>query len=223
MKRYIRIIACGLLALGLGWTVTAEEATVAKEKDTPVPKAEAKDGKETAEAEDVTITAERMEMHPKDRYTELTGNVLVQDSAVNLTAEKIRVYTDEHNKLEKVEAEDHVAIRKLDGSESATGDKGLYVIKEDTIILDGNCTLMQGNNILQCKRIIYDRKKQTISAEGGTLILPNLRRKDVPLVPEQGDKGGKKQSEESTTKEEKDSKSKSHGFLPFLDKQQGDK
>ena len=221
MKRYISRIVWTFLVLGLCWNSRAEETSAVKAA--PAPQTEAKAGKESAEADDVTITAERMEMHLKERYTELTGNVLVQDSAVNLTAEKIRVYTDEHNKLEKVEAEDHVAIRKLDGSESATGDKGLYVIKEDTIVLDGNCTLMQGNNILQCKRIIYDRKKQTISAEGGTLILPSLRRKDVSLVSGQKADGANKDGDEPSKKDGKDDKVKGLGFLPFLDKPQGDK
>jgi len=207
LLKHISILVCAMLFLSL--SALAENPAAPAKDESP---------KESSEADDVTITAERMEMHIKDRYTELTGNVLVQDSAVNLTAEKIRVYTDEHNKLEKVEAEDHVVIRKLDGSESATGDQGLYEIKADTIILDGNCTLMQGNNILKCKRIVYDRKKQTISAEGGTLVLPSLRKKDLSLVPDEKT-DDKKPSDET---ENAEPKSKNRGFLPFLDKPKGE-
>jgi lipopolysaccharide transport protein LptA len=130
---------------------------------------------ENHELEEVSISAERMEMQMEGNTIELSGNVLVYDSSMNLTAEKMTVFLDKDNKLERVEALDSVTIRKLTGSESATGERGTYDAKNDLITLEGNCTLLQGKNVLSCKEIIYDRKKQTITAKGASLNIRDLK------------------------------------------------
>jgi lipopolysaccharide transport protein LptA len=116
-----------------------------------------------------------MQMQMEGNTIELSGNVLIYDSTMNLTAEKMTVFLDKDNKLERVEALNNVTIRKLTGSESATGERGTYDAKQDLITLEGNCTLLQGKNVLNCKEIIYDRKKQTITAKGASLNIRDLK------------------------------------------------
>ncbi len=133
---------------------------------------------ESQEVEEVSISAERMEMQMEGNTIELSGNVLIYDSTMNLTAEKMTVFLDKENKLERVEALNNVTIRKLTGSESATGERGTYDAKKDLITLEGNCTLLQGKNVLSCKEIIYDRKKQTITAKGASLNIRDLKNRN---------------------------------------------
>jgi len=172
MKRFIfSAITCALLF--------ALPSFASDDQDISKPEKEQK--KKTAVGdyelgEEITITAERMEMHVSTKYTELTGNVLVQDATMCLTAEKILVYMDDNGGLSKVEAENKVAIRKLDGTESASGDRGVYDIAKRTITIEDDCALMKGTNILQCKKIIYDVENKTFTAIGGTLKLQNLKR-----------------------------------------------
>lgn len=120
-----------------------------------------------------TITAERMEM--ANNVIELNGNVKIEDETMLMTAEKMLVYLQDTDasadRLEKAEAFGAVTIRKLDGDESATGDRGTFDKVQGTIVLDGNCTLMQGKNVMQCRTIIYDLNSQKIKAIGATLNL----------------------------------------------------
>lgn len=120
-----------------------------------------------------TITAERMEM--ANNVIELHGNVKIEDDTMLMTATKMMVYLQDSDantdRLEKAEAFGAVTIRKLDGDESATGDRGVFDKVQGTIVLDGNCTLMQGKNVMQCRTIIYDLNSQKIKAIGATLNL----------------------------------------------------
>jgi len=133
---------------------------------------------EKASTEEISISAERMEMQMEGHTIELSENVLIYDSTMNLTAEKMTVFLDKDNKLERVEALNNVTIRKLTGSESATGDRGTYDSIKDQITLQGNCTLLQGKNVLSCKEIVYDRKKQTITAKGASLNIRDLKNRN---------------------------------------------
>lgn len=153
----------------------APEAEMA-EPEPPVQKPKRDIFQELDPDNEISITANRMEMHFNEHFTELNGNVMIQTSVLILSAEKLRIYTDEENRPSKIEAESRVALRKLDGTESATGDRAEFASSTNQIILDGECTLMQGHNIMRCKRIIYDVLSQTVTAEGGSIVLPNLQK-----------------------------------------------
>ena len=124
-----------------------------------------------AETDEISISADRMEMHLDGHTAELSGNVLIEDKTMKLSAEKMMVYLDDDNKLQRVDASGNVTVRKLDGSESATGDTGTYDTKEDVIVLDGNCVILQGKNAIRGSRAIYSRKDQVIKLERATLTI----------------------------------------------------
>lgn len=181
------------LALALGWcrTAAAEPGTAPKQTETwtgstPLPEPTnrvdaastetAKEADEKADAEEetdeMTITAERMEMQMEQHRIELSGNVLIEDSTMKLTAQKMTVFLDNDNKMEHIEAEGGVTVRKLDSSESAVGDRGAYDAQTNVIVLTGNCTILQGKNAMKGDKVIYDRKKQNISLHGATVTIP---------------------------------------------------
>jgi lipopolysaccharide export system protein LptA len=123
------------------------------------------------EPEELSISADHMEMHLDDHTAELSGNVLVEDSTMKLSAEKMTVYLDDDNKLKRVEANGNVTVRKLDGSESASGDTGTYDALNDVIVLEGDCVILQGKNAIRGNRAIYNRKDQRIRLERATLTI----------------------------------------------------
>ncbi|HOG49573.1 MAG TPA: lipopolysaccharide transport periplasmic protein LptA [Lentisphaeria bacterium] len=192
-----------ILALGLSWAAAAEPATAQKPakpnadaapqpETTNSTKAEKKESATaTAEADaaeeetdEMNITAERMEMQMEQHRIELSGNVLIEDSTMKLTAQKMTIFLDNDNKMKHIEAEGGVTVRKLDSSESAVGDRGSYDAQADVIVLTGNCTILQGKNAMKGDKVVYDRKNQNISLHGATVTIP-LKRGDG-----KSDKGG---------------------------------
>ena len=171
MKKHTQVLS--LLAMLLAFFTPGH---ILRAEATPQPAAKAASDNEP---EEVNISADRMEMQMQGNRIELSGNVLVYDSVMNLTAEKMTVFLDADNKLERVEALNNVTIRKLNGSESATGERGSYDSKKDLITLEGNCTLMQGKNVMSCKEIVYDRKNQSITAKGASLNIRDLKSRNL--------------------------------------------
>ena len=182
--KHLTAILILAMALGLGRTAAAEPAALPKPTEPgagaaprPEPTNRANTATaETAEAEEETdamnITAERMEMQMEKHRIELSGNVLIEDSTMKLTAQKMTVFLDNDNKMEHIEAEGGVTVRKLDSSESAVGDRGTYDAQTDVIVLTGNCTILQGKNAMKGDKVIYDRKNQNISLLGATVTIP---------------------------------------------------
>ncbi len=126
-----------------------------------------------AEAEqEWNITADSIEMLMDNRLIELEGNVLVEDEQVRLSAKKMMIHLDENNKLKDIEAVGGVTVRKLDSSESATGDTGFYDAVKETVTLSGNCILLKDKNTLTGDKVVYNRKDNVISMTRATITLP---------------------------------------------------
>lgn len=171
MNKALIVMLALLMNLFLCSAQEADKTINEKTEDT----AEVQEEKD--ELEELSISADRMEMQIDDNTIELSGNVLIYDSTMNLTADKMLIYLDKDNKLDRIDAFDNVTIRKLNGSESATGERASYNGKDDKITLEGNCTLLQGKNVMSCKEIIYDRKNQKITAKGASLNIRDLKSK----------------------------------------------
>ena len=224
-KSFMTALIC---ALFIGMAHAAEQP--------PVTEAD-----EEEQQDELIVTADRMEMQLDGRTVELTGNVRVEDSAMSLTALKMMVYLTEaekpaekdaekkekkeedkgvdaahsNMKLQRIEADGEVVLRKLDGTESAMGDHAVYDVKDDTILMTGNCSIIQGKNTMLGDKVIYDRKKAKINIQkprltiqldkkggknGGALgnIFGNKDDKD--------DKDDKNAKDEKDDKKEKDAK-----------------
>ena len=178
-KSCIAIILCALFLC----TLRADE---------PPKKSEADDAEE--EQDELVVSADRMEMQLDGRTVELTGNVRVEDSNMSLTALKMMVYLTESEKdnekdgekkeekngddishsnmkLQRIEADGEVVLRKLDGTESAMGDHAVYDVKDDTILMTGNCSIIQGKNTMLGDKVVYDRKKAKINIQKPRLTI----------------------------------------------------
>ena len=74
-------------------------------------------------------------------------------------------------KLQRIEADGEVVLRKLDGTESAMGDHAVYDVKDDTILMTGNCSIIQGKNTMMGDKVVYDRKKAKINIQKPRLTI----------------------------------------------------
>ena len=82
------------------------------------------------------------------------------------------VHLDKNNKPINIEAVGGVTVRKLDGSGSASGETGRYDAELDTVVLKGNCVILQEKNTIRGEQVVYDRKTGKIKLKGASLTLP---------------------------------------------------
>lgn len=135
-----------------------------------------------AEADKMTISADRFEW-TIGNVLKLDGNVLVQDSAMSLNSEHMLVFFEEEKdkegksgdagstNIKRIEVTGRVMVRTADNSRSATGDRGVYEADKETITLDGDCTILADGAVMRSNRVVFDRKKQTVTAERGTISI----------------------------------------------------
>ena len=165
MLRYFTIL---LVAATCGFLVAQETKEPAKVQEAK----ETAKAKETQEEQEWNITADSIEMLVDKHTIEMEGNVLVEDELVRLSAKKMLVHLDDDNKLKSIEAYGGVTVRKLDSTESATGDTGSYDATSETVTLSGNCILLKDKNTLSGDKVVYDRKKNVITMKRATITLP---------------------------------------------------
>lgn len=103
---------------------------------------------------------------------ELEGNVSIEDTAMRFTAKKMTIHLDKDNKPTNIEAVGGVMVRSLDGSGSASGETGHYDASQDTVVLKGNCVILQEKNTIRGEQVVYDRKTGKIRLKGASLTLP---------------------------------------------------
>ena len=165
MYRYFTFL---LLAMGCLLLVAqeADEAPKGQGKKEPAKK------QDVQEEQEWNITADSIEMLVDKHTIEMEGNVLVEDELVRLSAKKMLVHLDDDNKLKSIEAYGGVTVRKLDSTESATGDTGAYDAASETVTLSGNCILLKDKNTLTGDKVVYDRKKNVITMKRATITLP---------------------------------------------------
>ncbi len=156
----------------------------------------------------VNIEADRLEVLEKDEAAIFTGNVVVVQGESTLRASKLTIYyvgqaTQEADKkqpqapvqgssknensplptgrdIRRLEADGNVIV--VSKEQRATGNKGVFDMRSNTVVLSGNVVVSQGQNVLRGARLLVDLTAQTSrldSAGGGGrvqgLFLPGNR------------------------------------------------
>ena len=147
---------------------------------------------------------------------ELEGNVSIEDVTMRFTAKKMTVHLDKNNKPINIEAVGGVTVRKLDGSGSASGETGRYDAELDTVVLKGNCVILQEKNTIRGEQVVFDRKTGKIRLKGASLTLPMKKGQggmDFGNLLQGKEKEEKKAKDkaEGKEKEEKKAKDKAEG------------
>ena len=146
-----------------------------KAQEQPAEKATGNE-EEAADEQEMVVNADSADVQlDEDNHPvaiELEGNVSIEDTTMRFTAKKMTVHLDKNNKPINIEAVGGVTVRTLDGSSSASGETGRYDAELDTVVLKGNCVILQEKNTLHGEQVVYDRKTGKIKLKGASLTLP---------------------------------------------------
>jgi lipopolysaccharide export system protein LptA len=129
----------------------------------------------------VRIEAATLEVRDKDRMATFSGNVHVVQGDTDLRSKSLVVYYEDNSgkggikaaqpgpggssQIRRLEAVGNVLVTQKD--QTATGDKGVFDMKTNTITLIGNVVISQGQNVLRGNRLVVDRATGVSRMEGG--------------------------------------------------------
>lgn len=103
----------------------------------------------------IEITADSLEVQQEANVAIFRGNVDAVQGELNLRADQLIVHyatgAEEENAIRVIEAEGNVFLSSP--TEMAEGEKGVYNIEADTIVLTGSVKLYRGNSTISGDRL----------------------------------------------------------------------
>ena len=132
--------------------------------------------------EPVQIEAASLEVRDKDKVATFSGNVLVIQGDTTLRSKTLVVYYEEDgpkaggikaaqpgpggaSQIKRLEANGDVLVIQKD--QTATGNKGVFDMRTNTITLEGNVIISQGKNVLSGPKLVVDRATGVSRMESG--------------------------------------------------------
>lgn len=129
----------------------------------------------------IAIDADQLQVFDKEQRAVYTGNVVVVQGETTMKAAHMTVHYERANQdqqpvepgtanpggaaLRRVEAKGGVVITSKD--QIAKGDNGILDRENDRMILTGNVSLSQGDNITRGERLFYNLTTGIATIEGG--------------------------------------------------------
>ncbi len=118
----------------------------------------------------VEVTAESLRVDQSDGTAVFTGNVVIGQGDMRITAGEVRVRykqgTDgQQGGIERLEASGGVTL--VSGAEAAEAREAVYTIDSGNIVMTGDVVLTQGQNALSAGRLTVNLKNGTGVMEGG--------------------------------------------------------
>ncbi len=149
----------------------------------------------------IEINADQLEVFQEENRAVFTGHVVAIQDKVRLKAERMNVFYRESEEKEK-KAEQQNAIDKIEveggvflstPEETASGDRGVYDVKNQRIVLNSNVILTRGKNTLKGNALTYDFTTGKSKMTGGaTTSTGGKDRVRALFVPEKKKESGKK-------------------------------
>lgn len=147
MKKLIALLA---LSIALPVSAFAQGANVAfggLSHDTSLP---------------VEVTADQLDVSQADGTAVFTGNVLVGQGEMRLSAAKLRVEYGEGSQIEKLVATGGVTL--VNGAEAAESRDAVYTISTGIVVMSGDVILTQGRSALSGAKL-------TVNLNAGTGVM----------------------------------------------------
>ena len=115
----------------------------------------------------VNYAADRIELQDKQQRVVLSGNVVVDQGDLRLTAARTTVaYTNDGGlKIQRIDATGGVVVTR--GNERASGSAGVYDFNRRVIVLAGGVALRRGSDTLNGGRLTMDLKSGISTVDGG--------------------------------------------------------
>lgn len=114
----------------------------------------------------IEVSADHLEVNEKTQTLVFKGNAVATQDDVTIYGNRLTVkYTGEQRQVEQVVAEG--AVRIVQGTRIATGEKAVLFHTEERIVLTGSPKVSDGDNFVQGQEItIYMNDKRSIVTGG---------------------------------------------------------
>lgn len=116
----------------------------------------------------VEVTSDQLAVNQADGSAEFSGNVLIIQGVMRLSADKVLVIykTDDAGKrgIERLEATGNVLL--VSGPDAAEAQRAEYTIDQGTIVLSGNVLLNQGAGTLTSQQMVVNLTTGTAKMAG---------------------------------------------------------
>jgi lipopolysaccharide export system protein LptA len=115
----------------------------------------------------VDYAADRIELQDRQNRVVLSGDVVITQGDLRLTAARTTVaYTDAGSlRIQRIDATGGVTVSR--GAESARGAAGVYDFNRRVIVLSGGVALRRGTDTLNGARLTMDLNTGLSTVEGG--------------------------------------------------------
>ena len=105
----------------------------------------------------IEITSESLEVDQSNGTVVFSGDVLISQGVLRLSAAKVLVsYDNDTSMIATINASDGVVL--VSGAEAAEADGAEYDVQSRTVLMSGNVVLMRGNFALSAKQMRIDLK-----------------------------------------------------------------
>lgn len=114
----------------------------------------------------VNYAADRIELQDQQNRVVLSGNVVIEQGDLRLTAARTTVaYTDNGSlRIQRIDATGGVVVTR--GAERASGAAGVYDFDRRVIVLSGGVALRRGSDTLNGGRLVVDLQSGRSSVDG---------------------------------------------------------
>lgn len=113
----------------------------------------------------VEMTSNSLEINQADGTALFTGNVLVTQGAMKLSANQVRAtYSEDSKTIDKIVASGKVLL--VNATDAAEADNADYTIATGAVVMTGNVLLTQGQATIAAQKMTIDLKTGTGRMEG---------------------------------------------------------
>lgn len=178
----LRVCACALLVFAPMSDIALAQKPQPEQKQSEQSVPNALQGFSQNKDKPVQIEAASLEVRDKEKMATFSGNVVVTQGDTTMKCKSLIVHYDTDSKssggmktaqpgpggnssIKKLEALGGVFVTQKD--QTATGDKGLFDMKANTITLSGNVLITQNQNVLKGERLVVDMGTGAARVEGG--------------------------------------------------------
>ena len=121
----------------------------------------------------VNYAADRIELQDRQNRVVLSGNVVIQQGDLRLTAARTTVaYSDAGSlRIQRIDATGGVTVTR--GNERASGNAAVYDFNRRVIVLSGGVKLNRGGDTLNGGRLVIDLNSGLSSVDGTGTVAPS--------------------------------------------------
>lgn len=120
----------------------------------------------------VEVTADNLEVDQTTGQATFSGNVLVTQGEMKLSADKVQViYDQEARKIARMDATGNVLL--VSGLDAAEAQNAEYTVDSGTIVMTGNVLLNQGPSTIAGERMVVDLTTGAAQMSGRVRTLLN--------------------------------------------------